>query len=131
MYTARSQNTRDVSRNARRRFWAGASVPTVGSVMGSGSGGRRARLSRSNTSHPLEGEGLPSGESTSQAPRGPVDQKCMEMTPSFTSGRLVGDDVRVPVLGGAHRRYVDLDTAATSSASSAVVRAVENFLPWY
>jgi selenocysteine lyase/cysteine desulfurase len=55
----------------------------------------------------------------------------MEMTPSFTSGRLVGDDVRVPVLGGAERRYVDLDTAATSSASSAVVRAVENFLPWY
>ena len=55
----------------------------------------------------------------------------MEMTPSFTSGRLVGDDVQVPVLGGAQRRYVDLDTAATSSASSAVVRAVENFLPWY
>jgi selenocysteine lyase/cysteine desulfurase len=55
----------------------------------------------------------------------------MEMTPSYTSGRLVGDDVQVPVLGGAQRRYVDLDTAATSSASSAVVRAVENFLPWY
>jgi selenocysteine lyase/cysteine desulfurase len=55
----------------------------------------------------------------------------MEMTPSFTSGRLVGDDVQVPVLGGELRRYVDLDTAATTSASSAVTRAVENFLPWY
>jgi selenocysteine lyase/cysteine desulfurase len=55
----------------------------------------------------------------------------MEITPSFTSGSLVGDDVPVPVLGGALRRYVDLDTAATSSASSAVVRAVQNFLPWY
>jgi selenocysteine lyase/cysteine desulfurase len=55
----------------------------------------------------------------------------MEMTPSFTSGRLVGDDVQVPVLGGALRRYVDLDTAATTSASFAVARAVETFLPWY
>ena len=33
----------------------------------------------------------------------------MEMTPSFTSGRLVGDDVQVPVLGGELRRYVDLE----------------------
>jgi selenocysteine lyase/cysteine desulfurase len=55
----------------------------------------------------------------------------MEMTPSFTSGRLVGDDVQVPVLGGELRRYVDLDTAATTSASVAVARAVETFLPWY
>jgi selenocysteine lyase/cysteine desulfurase len=55
----------------------------------------------------------------------------MEMTPSFTSGRLVGDDVQVPVRGGELCRYVDLDTAATTSASSAVVRAVETFLPWY
>jgi selenocysteine lyase/cysteine desulfurase len=44
--------------------------------------------------------------------------------------RLVGEDVRVPV-GGRLRRYVDLDTAATTSASAAVVRAVEDFLPWY
>ncbi|GAA4746130.1 aminotransferase class V-fold PLP-dependent enzyme [Modestobacter marinus] len=45
-------------------------------------------------------------------------------------GRLVGDDVEVPV-GGATRRYVDLDAAATTSASAAVVRAVQDFLPWY
>ena len=55
----------------------------------------------------------------------------MEMTTSFTRGRLIGDDLRVPVLEGAPRRYVDLDTAATSSASTAVLRAVQDFLPWY
>ncbi|WP_298457435.1 aminotransferase class V-fold PLP-dependent enzyme [uncultured Cellulomonas sp.] len=44
---------------------------------------------------------------------------------------LVGDDVRVPLADGSTRRYVDLDTAATSSAAPAVARAVEAFLPWY
>lgn len=44
---------------------------------------------------------------------------------------LVGDDVQVPVLGGGMRRYVNLDSAATSSASTAVARAVADFLPWY
>jgi selenocysteine lyase/cysteine desulfurase len=43
---------------------------------------------------------------------------------------LVGTDVHVSV-GGEPRRYVDLDAAATTSASEAVVRAVEDFLPWY
>ncbi len=45
--------------------------------------------------------------------------------------RLVGDDLRVPVVGGGTRRYVNLDNAATGSASLAVARAVEEFLPWY
>jgi len=44
---------------------------------------------------------------------------------------LVGDDLQVPVLGGGTVRYVDLDAAATSPASPAVVRAVADFLPWY
>ena len=44
--------------------------------------------------------------------------------------RLVGADLHVSV-GGELRRYVDLDAAATTSASEAVVRAVEEFLPWY
>lgn len=44
---------------------------------------------------------------------------------------LIGADVVVPVLGGGQRRYVDLDTAATSSASARVVLAVQEFLPWY
>lgn len=44
--------------------------------------------------------------------------------------RLIGADLDVSV-GGEPRRYVDLDAAATTSASEAVVRAVEDFLPWY
>jgi selenocysteine lyase/cysteine desulfurase len=55
----------------------------------------------------------------------------MEITPSYTSGRFVGDDLWVPVLEGGPRQYVDLDTAATTSASTAVTRAVQDFLPWY
>nr|WP_243851615.1 aminotransferase class V-fold PLP-dependent enzyme [Modestobacter marinus] len=46
-------------------------------------------------------------------------------------GRLVGEDVQVSVLSGELRRYVDLDAAATSSASVTVARAVQDFLPWY
>src|SRR5687768_13936483 len=47
------------------------------------------------------------------------------------TGGLVGAEVEVPVLDGGLRRYVDLDAAATSPASVAVARAVEEFLPWY
>ncbi|WP_337059894.1 aminotransferase class V-fold PLP-dependent enzyme [Kineococcus sp. G2] len=43
----------------------------------------------------------------------------------------MGDDVHVPVVGGGARRYVNLDNAATGSASVVVARAVEEFLPWY
>ncbi|MGY1679312.1 aminotransferase class V-fold PLP-dependent enzyme [Geodermatophilus sp. SYSU D01176] len=43
---------------------------------------------------------------------------------------LIGADLHVSV-GGQPRRYVDLDAAATTSASEAVLRAVEEFLPWY
>jgi len=43
---------------------------------------------------------------------------------------LIGADLRVSV-GGEPRRYVDLDAAATTSASAGVVRAVQDFLPWY
>ncbi len=55
----------------------------------------------------------------------------MDMTPAFTAGQYVGDDLWVSVLDGGPRQYVDLDTAATSSASVAVNRAVQEFLPWY
>ena len=44
---------------------------------------------------------------------------------------LVGEQLTVPVLGGGLRRHVDLDAAATASASVAVSRAVAEFLPWY
>ncbi|MGY1708493.1 aminotransferase class V-fold PLP-dependent enzyme [Geodermatophilus sp. SYSU D00758] len=55
----------------------------------------------------------------------------MEITLPGDRGGLVGADVQVPVLGGGLRRYVDLDGAATTSASTAVARAVADFLPWY
>ena len=51
--------------------------------------------------------------------------------PRQTRSGLVGSDVHVRVAGGGHRRYVDLDSAATTSASEAVLAAVEDFLPWY
>jgi len=55
----------------------------------------------------------------------------MEMSLSYTAGQFVGDDLWVSLLDGGPRTYVDLDTAATSSASVAVARAVQEFLPWY
>lgn len=55
----------------------------------------------------------------------------MEPAPDSLQGRLVGDDVTVPVLGGGSARYVDLDAAATTSASVRVVAAVQELLPWY
>src|ERR1700712_2157588 len=60
-----------------------------------------------------------------------VDEAGMEMSLSYTAGQFVGDDLWVSVLDGGPRTYVDLDTAATSSASAAVARAVQEFLPWY
>jgi selenocysteine lyase/cysteine desulfurase len=59
------------------------------------------------------------------------DEGAMDMTPAFTAGQFVGDDLWVSVLDGGPRQYVDLDTAATSSASVAVTEAVQEFLPWY
>ena len=44
---------------------------------------------------------------------------------------LVGGALEVPVAGGGRRRYVDLDAAATSSASPRVAAAVAGLLPWY
>ena len=60
-----------------------------------------------------------------------VDLSGMEIPLSFTAGQYVGDDLWVSVLDGRTRQYVDLDTAATSSASVVVARAVQDFLPWY
>src|SRR4051812_29297829 len=55
----------------------------------------------------------------------------MEISPPTVGGRLVGDELWVPVLDGGPRQYVDLDSAATTSASAAVTRAVQSFLPLY
>jgi selenocysteine lyase/cysteine desulfurase len=44
---------------------------------------------------------------------------------------LVGDDVRVPCVGGPDRRYLAFDSAASTPALPAVSRRVEEFLPRY
>jgi selenocysteine lyase/cysteine desulfurase len=44
---------------------------------------------------------------------------------------LVGDDVEVPCVDGSSTRYVNLDSAASTSALEAVQRAVVEFLPMY
>lgn len=43
----------------------------------------------------------------------------------------VGVDVTVPVLGGNHRRYVNLDNAASTPALRHVKQAIDTFLPYY
>ncbi len=55
----------------------------------------------------------------------------MEPALDTVLGRLVGEGVRVPTRDGGSSRYVDLDAAATTSASVRVVEAVQELLPWY
>ena len=46
--------------------------------------------------------------------------------------RLVaGRDVRVPVLGGDRRPYVNFDNAASTPPFFRVLRTLDAFLPWY
>lgn len=47
-----------------------------------------------------------------------------------TAVRLLGADAEVPCSDGRHRRYVDLDHAASTSVLPEVWRAVEGFMPW-
>lgn len=44
---------------------------------------------------------------------------------------LVGADVKVPLVGGGSRRYVNLDYAASAPCLMAVKHAVDALLPWY
>lgn len=44
---------------------------------------------------------------------------------------LVGDGIGVPCLDGRERPYLNLDSAASTSAHPAVAQAVTDFLPWY
>jgi selenocysteine lyase/cysteine desulfurase len=44
---------------------------------------------------------------------------------------VVGGDLLVPVIGGAVRRYVNLDNAASTPALRAVADAIAEFLPFY
>jgi cysteine desulfurase/selenocysteine lyase len=45
--------------------------------------------------------------------------------------RVVGLDVKVPILDGSRRPYVNLDNAATTPAFWDVFETMELFLPWY
>ena len=44
---------------------------------------------------------------------------------------LIGDGVLVPCVDGTERPYLSFDAAASTSALPQVLRAVEEFLPWY
>src|ERR1700761_105083 len=121
-----SQKTREVSRRRRRRprCTSGRS-PWV--VMPWSSDRCRDGLSDSTIRRNISRD----GSLVVQVSGRGVDEAAMEMSLSFTAGQFVGDDLWVSVLDGGPRQYVDLDTAATSSASVAVTRAVQEFLPWY
>jgi selenocysteine lyase/cysteine desulfurase len=45
--------------------------------------------------------------------------------------RLLGDDTQVPCVDGRHRRYVNLDYAASTPVMAEVWEAVGAFAPWY
>ncbi len=45
--------------------------------------------------------------------------------------RLCGADIEVPLADGSMRRYVNLDSAASTAPLEAVVTAVNQALPWY
>ncbi|MCX6031168.1 MAG: aminotransferase class V-fold PLP-dependent enzyme [Chloroflexi bacterium] len=45
--------------------------------------------------------------------------------------RVVGLDVKVPVLDGSRRPYVNFDNAATTPAFWDVIETLDLFLPWY
>jgi selenocysteine lyase/cysteine desulfurase len=45
--------------------------------------------------------------------------------------RLVGDRVRVPLVNGRRRRYVNLDYAASAPCLTSVKKAVDDLLPYY
>jgi len=44
---------------------------------------------------------------------------------------LVGDDLNVPCVDGEERRYLSLDSAASTPALPGVAQRVQEFLPWY
>ena len=44
---------------------------------------------------------------------------------------LVGDEIEVPCVDGTPRRYLSLDSAASTAALPSVVQRVTEFMPWY
>jgi len=60
--------------------------------------------------------------------RGPTSN---ELAVEELRQRIVGLDVKVPVLDGSRRPYVNFDNAATTPALWDVVETLDIFLPWY
>src|SRR3954465_7671742 len=120
---AMSQKTRGARRNARP---GGRPGPAGSSVVVMPHSSVRGRPGLSDSTHERVGPRW-----LLKFPEELFDDGAMDMTPDFTAGQFVGDDLWVSVLDGGPRQYVDLDTAATSSASVAVTQAVQDFLPWY
>lgn len=54
-----------------------------------------------------------------------------EMRIADLRNEIVGIDTRVPLLDGTQRPYIFLDNAASTPAFQAVLKAIEEFLPWY
>ena len=52
-------------------------------------------------------------------------------TPTHARARLVGTGLRVPLVTGGTRRFVNLDYAASAPCLTEVATAVEALLPWY
>ena len=48
-----------------------------------------------------------------------------------TLARVVGERQEVPIIGGARRRYVNLDNAASTPVLVEVMEAVNRFMHWY
>jgi len=44
---------------------------------------------------------------------------------------IAGINVKVPVLGGSHKRFIYFDNAASTPPLKSVLRAVEEFMPYY
>jgi hypothetical protein len=51
--------------------------------------------------------------------------------PATLPVRLLGDEDRVPCIDGRDRVYLNLDSAASTSALPEVADRVQAFLPWY
>ena len=71
----------------------------------------------------------PTGRSVTQLTLSADDQS-VQSPPSVPSPEARAP-LQVAVHGGGRRRHVDLDAAASTVASPAVLRAVQEFLPWY
>jgi cysteine desulfurase / selenocysteine lyase len=64
-----------------------------------------------------------------------TSHKCQKLTHTFPiediRQRVVGVDIKVPLLDGARRAYVNFDNAATAPVLWDVMETIDLFMPWY